>query len=259
MRAFDGRAIGLYRENDELLPIIVRHTEDERREFVSLDGLQVTQHNSTTTVPMKQVTDGVNIVWEDPIIARRNRRRTMTVQANPIQGVTLPTLRDSVKGDFESLELPDGYSMEWGGEYEDTVTAQAGLIPGIIPMVIIILLIIVALFNAYRPPLVILMTVPFAMIGITAGLLLFDVPFGFVALLGAMSLIGMMIKNAIVLLDEVNVQLDGGKDRYEAVIYSALSRLRPVSFGVVLTIILVPVLYATLYGLSAPGGSPRRK
>jgi multidrug efflux pump subunit AcrB len=284
-RAFDGRSIGLYREDDNLLPIVLRHTEDERHNFTSVEVLQVQPAMSTTTVPLLQVTDGVPVEWEDPIIGRRDRRRTITVQANPIQGTTLPTLRDAVLADFDAIELPPGYTMEWGGEYEDTVSAQKGLIPGIIPMVIIILLILVALFNAYRPPIVILLTVPFAMIGITWGLLIFEVPFGFVALLGAMSLMGMMIKNAIVLLDECNVQLDGGKGRYEAIVYAALSRLRPVflaaattvlgvipllpdlfwvglsvsimaglSFGTLLTMFMVPVLYATIYRLR-PGAN----
>jgi multidrug efflux pump subunit AcrB len=286
LRAFDGRSIGLYREQDDLLPIVLRHTEDERRNFTSLDALQVQPAGSTATIPLLQVTDGVDVVWEDPIIARRDRRRTVTVQANPIPGTTLPTLRESVLEQFDAIELPPGYTMEWGGEYEDTLKAQAGLIPGIVPAVIIVLLIIVGLFNAYRPPIVILLIVPFAMIGLTWGLLAFDVPFGFVALLAAMSLVGMMIKNAIVLLDEVNVQLAEGKDRYDAVIDAALSRLRPVvlaaattvlgvvpllqdvfwvglsvtvmaglSFGTVLTMIMVPVLYATIYGLQAPTDS----
>ena len=279
-RAFDGRSVGLYREADDLLPIVLRHTEDERRNFTSLEVLQVQPAMATQTVPLLQVTDGIPVEWEDPIIGRRNRRRTVTVQANPIQGTTLPTLREEVLADFEAIQLPPGYTMEWGGEYEDTVSAQAGLIPGIIPTVIIILLIIVGLFNAYRPPLVILLTVPFVMIGITWGLLIVNVPFGFVALLGAMSLAGMMIKNAIVLLDECNVQLKSGKGRYDAIVYAALSRLRPVflaaattvlgvipllqdvfwvglsvtvmaglSFGTILTMFMVPVLYATVYRL----------
>jgi multidrug efflux pump subunit AcrB len=285
-RAFDGRSIGLYRENDDLLPIVLRHTEAERRDFTSLDVLQVQPEMRTTTVPLLQVTDGVEVAWEDPIVGRRDRRRTLTVQANPVQGATLPALRAAVLEGFDAIALPPGYMMEWGGEYEDTVDAQEGLVPGIIPAVIIILLIIVGLFNAYRPPLVILLTIPFAMIGMTAGLLALDVPFGFVALLAAMSLVGMMIKNAIVLLDEVNVLLRDGTGRYDAVIRAALSRLRPVvlaaattvlgvipllkdvfwiglavtimaglSFGTILTMLMVPVLYATLYRLRpAPAG-----
>ncbi|MGC1955510.1 MAG: efflux RND transporter permease subunit [Gammaproteobacteria bacterium] len=284
-RAFDGRTVGLYREQDNLLPIVLRLTEDERQNVTSLDVLQVQPEMATDTVPLSQVTNGIDVAWEAPIIGRYDRRRTIRVQANPVQDVTLPTLRESVLADFDALaaELPPGYTMEWGGEYEDTATAQAGLIPGIVPAVTIILFIIVALFNAIRPLLVILLTIPFAAIGITVGLLTFDVPFGFVALLGAMSLAGMMIKNAIVLLDEVNLNLKDGKSQYDAVIYAALSRLNPVilaaattvlgvipllkdvfwvglavtimaglTFGTILTMVLVPVLYATFYRISAP-------
>jgi multidrug efflux pump subunit AcrB len=102
-------------------------------------------------------------------------------------GVTLPTLRASVLEAFEKLErdLLVGYKMEWGGEYENTVDSQASLIPGVVPAVAIMAFIVVALFNAFRPPLIILFTIPFAMIGITAGLLSTGAAFGFVALLGA--------------------------------------------------------------------------
>jgi multidrug efflux pump subunit AcrB len=240
-------------------------------------------------VPLSQVTDGVGLVWEDPIVGRRDRRRTIVVQANPVQGATLAALRESVLAEFEAIELPTGYKMEWGGEYEDTVKSQASLLPGMVPAAAVILLIIVVLFNAYRPPLVILLTIPFALVGITAGLLAFDVPFGFVALLGAMSLAGMMIKNAVVLLDQVNEYLAEGFAPYDAVVEAAVSRLRPVvlaaattvlgvipllqdvfwigmsvtlmaglSFGTILTMVLVPVLYAILYQIPAatPPASP---
>ena len=180
-------------------------------------------------------------------------------------------------------ELPPGYFMEWGGEHESSRDSQASLIPGVIPAVGIMAFIVVALFNAFRPPLVILATIPFAFIGITWGLLGSGAAFGFVALLGAMSLAGMMIKNAIVLLDEVNVNLDAGRAPYDAVVQAGLSRLRPVmlaagttvlgvipllgdvfwiglavaimvglTFGAVLTLILVPTLYATFYRLPSP-------
>ena len=142
---------------------------------------------------------------------------------------------------------------------------------------------VVALFNSFRPPPVITLTIPFAMIGVTAGLLVTGAPFGFVALLAGMSLVGMMIKNAIVLLDEVNVNLAAGKSPYDSMIEAALSRVRPVglaaattvlgmipllqdvfwiglavtimaglTFGTVLTMVLVPVLYSTLYRIPSP-------
>jgi len=279
-RAFDGRSVGLYREGDELIPIILRHVEDEREDVSSIDLLQVRPGNSSSSVPLAQVIDGINVKWEEPIIGRRDRRRTITIQANPVPGVTLPTYRAGVLNAYEELErsLPPGFKMEWGGEYEDSTKAQASLIPGIIPAVVIILFILVALFNAYRPPLVIVSVIPFVVIGITVGLLVTGVPFGFVALLGAMSLAGMMIKNSVVLLDQIELNLREGMNRYDATVEAAVSRLRPValaagttvlgvipllqdvfwiglavtlmaglSFGTLITMFLVPVIYAILY------------
>ncbi len=287
-RAFDGRTIGLYREGDDLIPIIGRHQEDQRQQISKLETLQIGAAMSTAPVPMAAVVNAVSLEWEDPLIWRRDRRRTVTIQANPIPGVTLPTLRASVVEAFDKIELPPGFSLEWGAEYEDTVDAQAGLIPGLIPAGIIILSIIIMLFNAFRPPLVILATIPFALIGITAGLLAFNTPFGFLALLGAMSLAGMMIKNAIVLLDEINLNLDSGVEPHEAVVQAGVSRLRPVvlaaattvlgvipllqdvfwigmavtimaglTFGTVLTMVMVPTFYATFHGIHA-GDKPRK-
>ena len=276
--AFDGYTIGLYRENDDLMPIVARYVEAERQNVGGLETLQVRPTLSYKSLPLLQVVDAVSTHWEDPLIGRRDRRRTIKVQANPVLGATLPSLRESVLEAFAAIELPPGYTLEWGGEYEDTVDAQASLMPGLTPTLALILLIIVALFNALRPPLVIVLTIPFAMIGVTAGLLVTNTPFGFVALLGAMSLAGMMIKNSIVLLDQVNLNIVAGQTRYQAIMDAAISRLRPVAlaaattvlgvipllqdvfwiglsvtvmvgltFGTLLTMVVVPVLYAILY------------
>ena len=158
---------------------------------------------------------------------RRNRRPTLTIQANPIPGITLPTLVASVGDKFEALEGPPGFTFEWGGEKEDSEKAQASLIPGVIPAIAIMAFIIVALFNAFKPPIVIVLTIPFVLIGITIGLLVSGAAFGFVALLGAMSLAGMMIKNAIVLLDQVNINLDEGFEPYKALILSLIHISEP--------------------------------
>ena len=168
--------------------------------------------------------------------------------------------------------------MEWGGEYESSRDAQMSLIPGIIPALVVVLITIVALFNAFRPPLIIVCVIPFAMIGVTVGLLVTGQPFGFLALLGAMSLAGMMTKNAIVLLDQINIEKAAGKGESQALMDAAVSRLRPVvlaaattvlgvmpllpdvfwvamavtimfglAFGTVLTMVLLPVLYACFF------------
>ncbi|GBC61329.1 AcrB/AcrD/AcrF family protein [Desulfonema ishimotonii] len=284
-RAFDGRTVGYYRERDDLIPIIMRHADEDRADVGGLDMLQIQSAASTEAVPLSQIVDEVRTDWEDPIIWRRDRRRTITVQANPVSGVTLPTLRASVLDQISAIELPPGYTLEWGGEHEDSVNAQKSLIPGVIPALAIMSFIVVALFNAFRPPLIIACTIPFAFIGITVGLLTADAPLSFMGQLGAMSLVGMMIKNVIVLLDEVSLNLAAGKSRYEAITDAAVSRLRPVflasattvlgvipllqdvfwismavnimaglSFGTLVTMIVVPVLYSIFFRVNAREG-----
>ena len=286
-QGFDGRTIGLFREGDDLIPIVIRNVEDERLNVAALDVLPVQPDTSTNTVPLSQVADGIEPAWEDPFVSRRDRRRTILVQANPATGFTFPSMFAAVRDQVEALNMPPGYTLEWGAEYEETTKSQTALIPGIIPALVLMVLIIVILFNAFRPPLIIFTTIPFAIIGITVGLLVSNTPFGFVALVGAMSLAGMMIKNAIVLLDEVNLERAAGREPFDAVINAAQSRLRPVmlaaattvlgvipllqdvfwvglavtimgglSFGTLLTMIVVPVLYAIFYKIRVPGQRP---
>jgi len=285
-RAFDGRTIGLYREGDDLIPITLRNVEEEREQVGGMGTLQISPVFSTTTIPLSQVVDGIEPEWEDPMIWRRDRRRMITVQANPVPGTTLPELRGAIIDQVEAIDLPSGYTMEWGGETESSADAQASLVPGMIPAAAVMVFLMVTLFNALRPSIIIICTIPFALIGITAGLLAFDVPFGFMALLGAMSLAGMMIKNAIVLLDQIDLELTAGGSSYEAVMNAAMSRLRPVvlaaattvlgvipllqdvfwvamavtimaglTFGTVLTMILVPVFYAIFYKVPSPASA----
>ena len=283
LRAYDGLPVGQYRESDKLYPIVLRHVEAERRELaVSIPALQVLPSFSTSPIPLSQVADEISMKWEDPIIWRFNRRRTVTVQANPRDGMPVAALRDEVLPEFEKLsaDLPPGYKLEWGGEFESSRDSQQSLIPGVVPAMAIVAIIIVALFNAFRPPIIIVCLIPFAFIGVSFGLLVTGHSFGFLALLGVMSLAGMMIKNAIVLLDQIDIEQAEGKSPYDAVIAAAMSRLRPVvlaagttvlgvipllqdifwvamavtimfglAFGTVLTMILLPVLYATFFRL----------
>jgi multidrug efflux pump subunit AcrB len=281
-RSFDGLRVGLYREGTDLHPILLRHQPSEREAAASNFELLQIQAPGNDVVPLSAVVSEIRAEWEDPIIVRSNRRRAVTVQGAE-KGVTFATLRESVLEGFDEIPLPSGYELTWDGEQKSSEEGQAGLIPGVTPAVVVMLAIIVALFNAVRPPLIIVLTIPFMFIGITTGLLVTQAAFGFVALLGAMSLAGMMIKNSIVLLDQVGVELEEGRPAYQAVIDAAVSRLRPVmlaaattvlgvipllkdlfwvsmsvtimaglAFGTVLVMVLVPVLYATLYGLNAP-------
>jgi multidrug efflux pump subunit AcrB len=284
--AQDGITVGLYREGDDLYPIVMRKTATERARLASsFESLQVIPAMSTSRVPMGAVIEDVTPVWEDPIISRFNRRRCVTIQASPIDGVTFPELRGRVLDDFKKLEntLPPGYELFWDGEYDSSKTSQLALLPGVLPAVLVMISILVYLFNGYRTPLVIILTLPFGMSGIVAGLLIFDMPFGFVALLGAMSLGGIMLRNSVVLLETIDHLLAEGKTRYESIVEGALSRARPVTVaaatcglglipllgdvfwssmaaamlcgvmvGTVLTLVVAPVLYATLFGVRSP-------
>jgi multidrug efflux pump subunit AcrB len=286
-RTFDGLQVGLYREGRDLYPILLRHVEDERSAS-ALSTLQIQPSGSTETVPLSQVVTDVLTEWEDPIIIRWDRRRAITVQASPAGDNTFPQMKATVDKEFEEIAstLPVGYELFWDGEYSDTVEAQASLLPGVVPAVITILFIIVMLFNAFRPLLIIILTIPFAFRGITWGLLATGAAFGFVALLGAMSLAGMMIKNSVVLLDQVNTELDEGASPYDAITRASVSRLRPVllaaattvlgvvplmtdvfwvgmavtimaglSFGTILTMLVVPTLYVMFFRIASPARS----
>ncbi|RLA23371.1 MAG: AcrB/AcrD/AcrF family protein [Gammaproteobacteria bacterium] len=282
-RTFDGNVMGLYREKDELIPIVIRSVEDERqRAATDLAVVQVNPDRSTESLPLSQVIDDTYLKWNDNIIWRWDRRRAISVQASP-HNVTAPVLMADVKEKFEAVPLPPGYTLEWDGEYDSAKQSSDALLPGLGPAIAIMLLIIVALSNAYRPPLIMILVIPFVMIGITPGLLMMDAAFGFIALLGIMSLAGMMIKNSVVLLDQINLNIAAGLSPYKATIEAAVERLNPVvnaaattvfgmipllgdvfwfalavtimfglAFGTLLTMLLVPVLYATFYRLHAP-------
>jgi multidrug efflux pump subunit AcrB len=282
-RAFDGTPVGLYREGDTTLPIIVRNTDEERARVAgNLDILQVQPALSVKTLPLGQVTEDIALEWEDPIITRFNRRRQVAIQASP-HGGTFFDLYFDVDDKFEDIELPDGYDIMWDGEFDSVRQGVMSLIPGMLPGVTIMVLIMVALFNSVRQPIILALTVPFALIGITTILAGTQTAFGFMALLGAMSLMGLMIKNGIVLLDEIEANKAMGLSPYDSTVGAGMSRVRPVVlgaattilgviplvqdvfwvgmaytimfgllFGTVLTMILVPVLYAMLYRVKSP-------
>jgi multidrug efflux pump subunit AcrB len=279
---FEGRRIGVYREGDELLPILQRAPEGERRNVESLANLQIWSRAAGSMIPLRQVVSGFETTFEDDIVVRLDRKATITVHADPASGPA-SVLLERVRPRVEALELPHGYELAWWGEVRDSARAQAGIAASLPLFFGAMVLIVVALFNALKQPLVIWLTVPLALIGVSAGLLLTGQPFGFMALLGFMSLSGMLIKNAIVLIDEIEAQRREGRSPYDAILLSGVSRLRPVAmaalttalgmipllfdaffvsmavtiiFGLVvatvLTMVVVPVLYALVFRVPAP-------
>ncbi len=250
LTTFTGEQVGLYREGTQLLPIIARAPLAERQTIDSLPELQIYSKTANAYIPITQVTHGFETDWEDSLIIRRDRKRTITVMADPdvLGDETAATLLSRVRPAIDAIPLPPGYQLEWGGEYESSRDAQAALFGGLPLGYLGMFIITVLLFNSVRAPLVIWATVPLGVIGVSFGLLLMGAPFSFMALLGLLSLSGMLIKNGIVLVDQINLELSQGKDPYLAVFHSAISRVRPVSMAAITTILgMIPLLFDVFF------------
>ena len=239
-----GTSLGVYRERDELLDIIMRPVESARNDIGELRNVQVFSSATGRYVPISQVVDRFDIVFEAGNLRRIDRELMITAQADNAPGVLSGDLFDAVRGQIEAIELPPGYSLEWKGEYGNSQEANAGLAStmpvGFGAMFIVTLF----LFNAWRQTIIIWLVVPLALIGVIFGLAGSQTPLEFMAILGILSLTGMLIKNAIVLIDETDSQIADGKARMAAVVDAAVSRVRPVSLGVLTTVLgVVPLLW----------------
>jgi len=280
--AFEGQQVGLFRDGIRLLPLLLRPPAAERTGVESLRDFQIWSPVRGGTVPLAQVVRGFDTVLEETVIRSRNRTPTIIASANPTGELATP-LFSRIRPQIEALELPSGYALEWGGEYEDTANAQTALFSRL-PMGFLVMIITsILLFGRLRQPLIIWLTVPLAIIGVTAGLLGARGAFDFMSLLGLLSLVGLLIKNAIVLIDEIDQQAAEGKAPYVAILDSAVSRLRPVllaaattilgmipllpdiffanmaitimgglAFATVLTLLVVPALYAIFFRVPNP-------
>nr|NIS41895.1 efflux RND transporter permease subunit [Desulfuromonadales bacterium] len=244
---FEGVNVGVYRERDELLPIVMRAPEGERADVTSINNLQIWSPAANQHIPFRQVVSSFETTFADDIIQRLNRKTTITVHADPVSGPA-SVLLGRIRPKVEAIELGPDYELEWWGEYRDSKRAQAGIAASLPYFFLGMVLIVIALFNALRQPLVIWLTVPLALIGVTAGLLLTKQPFGFMALLGFMSLSGMLVKNAIVLIDEIEIQKGEGGSVFKAIVDSGVSRLRPVSMAALTTALgMIPLLFDAFF------------
>jgi multidrug efflux pump subunit AcrB len=274
---FKGRTVGVYREGDKLLPLIARSPEPERSDVALLENTLIWSPSASSWIPLRQVLAGVETVKEDDLIRRRNRIRTITIHGDPPLGVLPSEVLERIGPQLDALELPQGYAWAYGGEYESSNDARAAMAFSVVLFGVLMVLMTILLFNSLRQPLVIWLSVPLSIVGVTVGLLATDNAFGFMATLGLLSLVGMLIKNAIVLLDEIDVQIAAGKPRMTAFVEASASRVTPVGmaalttmlgmlplftdaffvamavtivfglgFATLLTLLVVPVLYAAI-------------
>jgi multidrug efflux pump subunit AcrB len=279
-RNFSGQQIGVYREGEKLIPILARPPLGEREGVEDLRNVQVYSPAAGKFIPVGQFVDGVEVQWSDAIIRRENRFPTIKAQCDPPAGQLSAPLLERLRPKIEAIELPPGYALEWHGEYKASTEANAGLAAAAPFGFAAMVLAVIVMFNGFRQPAVIWLTVPLAVVGVAVGLLLFQAPFEFMAILGLLSLTGMLIKNAIVLVDQIDTEIRDGKPRYQAILDASASRARPVflgaattvlgvapllvdpffrsmaitiMFGLIfatgLTLVVVPLLYAVFFGI----------
>lgn len=250
-QAYQGSTVGIYRDGDLLLPIVVRAPEHERSEIDQLDNIQIWSPIAQKRVPITQVISGVELTFEDDIQMRLDRKPMVTAYCDPVEGPASVLFKE-LQPKIEAIPLPEGYQLVWYGEYKDSGDANRALAKGIPLFALLMVLTTVALFNSVRQPLIIWLCVPLALIGVSFGLLATGQAFTFMALLGFLSLSGMLIKNAIVMIDEINLQLASGTEPHQAIIDSAASRLMPVAMAAATTILgMIPLFFDDFFAAMA--------
>jgi len=275
--ASSGLPVGLFYDGEYQLPVMLKLDKTIEEDITQLESIPVWSR-LPQSVALGQLVDSVNVQWESNTIRRYNGVHAIKAQCDPEIGMAATELLSLFKEDIEAIPLPEGYKLEWLGEYKDSNEANEGLIEMLPLAVLLMVLIIIGLFNNFRQPIIVFSIMPLAFIGVIMGFLMTGIYFSFFSIVGTLGLMGMMIKNAVVLLDEINIQINEGKETLHAIIDSTLSRVRPVMMaslttilgmlplvfdrlfssmavsimfgllvGSVITLIVIPVLYAAIY------------
>ncbi len=235
-----------YREDDELIPVTLRTVAADRQDFSKLDGLSVYSQSTGRNVPLKQVAD-VELVFESGVIERRDRERTLSLNVQLATGATAAEVVKTLVPWLEQAETswPTGHEFEIGGETEESGDANASIAAELPVAGMIILLLLVGQFNSLRRPLIILATIPLGLIGVTFGLLVSNSSFGFFTILGLIALSGIIINNAIVLLDRIAIEIKEFKrTEAEAIFEATQQRLRPILLTTATTVLgMMPLLW----------------
>ncbi|MBW2498455.1 MAG: efflux RND transporter permease subunit [Deltaproteobacteria bacterium] len=281
----EGGTVTILRQGDEEIPITFRAVAEERLAVDRLMTANVFSRSTGTAVPLIQI---ANVYPENSfsVIMRRDYAPTVTVQATSLT-LTARELENAVEAKIDAImsELGPGFSWEWGGETEGQTDAQTALF-AFVPLALFgVLICLVGQFNSVRKPVVILLTIPLAFTGVAIGLLVGNGFYSFMALLGILSLVGIVVNNAIVMLEQVEIEREAGRDPYDAIVTACQARLRPIlmttmttilgmmpiiisqdplfydmaitiafglAFATVLTLGLAPVLYAVVLRIPSP-------
>lgn len=245
--ASEGLPVGTYREDNELMPIVLKLDEGKIADINKVENMSVL--SGVKNVPLPQVTNGMSIDYEYPIIQTYNRHRALSALCDPVIGVTTAELHKDIVSKIEAIQLPEGYNLMWDAEKKNQKEAVDAIVTFFPLAFLLIIAILIALFGNYKQPLIVVVLLPFSLIGVIFGLVGLGKAFDFMSFIGWIGLLGMVIKNVIVLLDEVNIQRKEGQSHFDAIIFATISRTRPVLMAAITTMFgMIPLISDSVFG-----------
>ena len=243
----DGVPVGIYRDNEKKAPVLLKSEGYDITDAASLGNFSV--WNGERSAPLSQVTERIETTWEFPQMRTYNRQLSMAAMCGVKPGHTMAEVHGEIRSEIEAMLLPPGYTFFWDSQYKDQGEAMEAIAKYFPLAFLMLIVILVALFGNFRQPIIILCILPLSLIGVAIGMLLTGFDFGFFPIAGWLGLLGMIIKNVIVLIDEINIQRREGVPAYTAVIESTVSRTRPVLMAATTTILgMVPLLFDIAFG-----------
>ncbi len=243
----DGVPVGIYRDNEKKVPVLLKSEGYDITDAASLGNFSV--WNGERSAPLSQVTERIETTWEFPQMRTYNRQLSMAAMCGVKPGHTMAEVHGEIRSEIEAMPLPPGYTFFWDSQYKDQGEAMEAIAKYFPLAFLMLIVILVALFGNFRQPIIILCILPLSLIGVAVGMLLTGFDFGFFPIAGWLGLLGMIIKNVIVLIDEINIQRREGVPAYTAVIESTVSRTRPVLMAATTTILgMVPLLFDIAFG-----------
>ena len=244
-----GSSVSQYREDDELIEILLRGTTNERQQLGALASLAVPTDNGAS-VALSQVAT-LEYGFEEGIIWHRNRLPNVTVRAD-IYGKEQPaTLVQQIMPTLQGVrdELPDGYLLEVGGTVEDSARGQNSVKAGVPLFIVVVLTLLMIQLRSFSRMFMVFLTAPLGLIGVTLFLLVFNQPFGFVAMLGTIALSGMIMRNSVILVDQIEQDIAGGLDQWQAIIEATVRRFRPIVLTALAAVLaMIPLSRSVFFG-----------
>nr|WP_295380866.1 efflux RND transporter permease subunit [Pseudoxanthomonas sp.] len=248
--SLSGLHVSTYREGNELIEILLRGPERERARMDLVGSLAVPTSNGGS-VPLSQIAN-LEYAFEDGIIWHRNRLPTVTVRADlNTDSLTPPTVVGQIQPTLEDIRkaLPEGYLLETGGTVEDSARGQNSINAGMPLFLLVVATLLMLQLRSFPRMALVALTAPLGLIGVTLALLIFRVPFGFVAMLGTIALAGMIMRNSVILVDQIQQDIDAGHDRWHAIIDATVRRFRPIVLTALAAVLaMIPLSRSAFFG-----------